>query len=66
MTLEDAHARLASALAPLGIEVGPEVLAVWVDLRAHGQDPMTPAALIRLARVADELLADAGLGLRRR
>lgn len=58
MTLEEIHARLSAALGPLGIEVGPEVLAVWLDLRAHGQEPLTPAAVIRLARVADEMLAD--------
>jgi len=61
VTLEEIHNRLSAALAPLGIEVGPEVLSVWLDLRAHGQDPLTPAALIRLARVADELLADTGV-----
>lgn len=63
MTLEETHGALAAALDPLGIEVGPEVLAIWLDRRARGREALPAAAVIRLARVADELLAD--LGVRR-
>ncbi len=60
MTLEEIHARLAAALEPLGIEVGPEVLALWLDRRTRGREALPAAAVIRLARIADELLVDAG------
>ena len=61
MTLEEAHQALGAALEPLGIDVGAEVLALWQDRRSHGREPLPTAVLIRHARVADELLSDAGV-----
>jgi len=55
-TLGDAFARLQSALEPLAIEVGEEVLDVWHDRAKHGTDPIPAASLERLAKVVDELL----------
>jgi hypothetical protein len=56
--LAQAHAALQAALEPLGVEVGPEVLALWIDREAHGREPLPTDALKRLADVAQRLLAD--------
>jgi len=55
MTLTQAHAQLRTALEPLGIEIGPEVLAQWKDRAQHGTAPLPADALRRLAFVAKEL-----------
>lgn len=56
--LESAHQRLAAALEPLGIDVGPEVLDVWLDRERYGREPLPASALRRLAGVARGLLQD--------
>jgi len=60
MTLTQAHAQLRGALEPLGIEVGPEVLAQWKDAVQHGREPLPADALRRLAFVAKELASSCG------
>lgn len=55
MTLAQAHADLKAALHPLGIEIGPEVLALWRDQQIHGGDPLPRETLRRLAAVAGRL-----------
>lgn len=57
--LSEAHAALAAALAPLHVEVGAEVLALWRDAERHGRDPLPADVLRRLAQVADRLIRQA-------
>lgn len=54
--LAEAHAALAAALAPLYIELGPEVLALWRDRELRGQDPLPVEAIRRLAECADRIV----------
>jgi hypothetical protein len=42
MNLAEKFRRLAHALEPLGIEIGPDVLDVWHDRHVHGRDPLPP------------------------
>ena len=58
--LKQAHDELKSALEPLGVELGGEVLFVWVDRDRHGHEPLPPAALRALANWATKHLADPG------
>lgn len=58
MRLAQAHDAVRGALEPLGIEVGPEVLALWLDRQAHGTAALPAQALRRLAGVVGELLAE--------
>ncbi|HXR74018.1 hypothetical protein [Actinocrinis sp.] len=60
MSLAQAHGELRAALEPLGIEVGPEILAQWKDLAQHGGQPLPADALRRLAVVAKELATSCG------
>lgn len=56
--LSDAHTNLAAALGPLGIEIGPEVLSIWLDRRKAGRDPLPAGALRALEELARQLLAE--------
>jgi hypothetical protein len=56
VSLRGAHEALTRALEPLGIEVGLEVLDVWQDRLAHGQDPLPAVALERLVATAQQLV----------
>lgn len=49
MSLSATYERLRSRLAPLGIEIGPDVLAIWIDRECHGEEPLPDAALRDLA-----------------
>ena len=49
--------QLRAALAPLGIEVTRDVLALWEDRRQHGHEPLPANALKTLAEVAASLHA---------
>jgi hypothetical protein len=50
--LRRAHAGLAAALRPLAIEIGRDVLDVWLDRHHHGVEPLPASALEALARWA--------------
>lgn len=56
MSAAETHAQWRAALEPLGIEVGPEVLALWRDREAHGCDPLPVDALRSLAHVVGWML----------
>ncbi len=49
--------RARDALAPFGIQVGREVLALWRDQQNHGHGPLMRAALIGERRQVDEVIA---------
>ncbi|HEU5427785.1 MAG TPA: hypothetical protein VFU74_12975 [Actinocrinis sp.] len=49
--------QLRAALAPLGIEITRDVLALWEDRRHHGREPLPANALKTLAEVAASLHA---------
>ena len=49
MNLAEKFRRLAHALQPLGIEIGPDVLDLWRDRDIHGRDPLPVSALEELA-----------------
>jgi hypothetical protein len=49
--LDERFRALTHALQPLGIEVGPEALALWKDRDAHGRDPLPDKALEELSDV---------------
>lgn len=53
---------LAAALGPLGVEVGRELLALWLDRQQHGRDPLPLAAVRDLARWAERRLAERAPG----
>jgi hypothetical protein len=55
--LTTTHQQLREALAPLGIEIGRDVLALWRDRECHGQEPLPDNALRHLADLATRLLA---------
>lgn len=57
MELSDAFEALRGTLEPLGIEIGPDVLALWRDRNLHGQDPLSSNALRRLHEAVDKILA---------
>jgi hypothetical protein len=59
LTLEQAYSALRSPLARLGVEIGPEVLALWQDRRRTGSAPLPEADLRELATLAQQLLAEA-------
>lgn len=58
MSLLESFEQMRAALAPLGVEVGPEVLAVWLDRQRHGRDPLPERAVRDLADWAAKQLAD--------
>ena len=43
--LAETYLDLHGALAPLGIEIGRDVLALWQDRECHGRDALPPDAL---------------------
>lgn len=49
MILCAAYDRLHAALAPLGIQIDPDVLDIWIERERHGQEPLPDAALRDLA-----------------
>lgn len=49
---------LTAALRPLGVEVGPELLALWLDRQRDGRDPLPLAAVRGLAGWATRRLAE--------
>lgn len=53
--LTRAFNQLRVALAPLGIEVTRDVLALWQDRRRHGREPLPANALKTIAEVATSL-----------
>lgn len=59
LTLERTHTALRYALSPLGIDIGPEVLALWLDRRHAGRAPIPEDALRDLSTLAEQLLAEA-------
>lgn len=48
--------RTRDALAPFGIQVGREVLALWLDQQNHAHGPLMRAALSSDRRRVDELI----------
>ena len=56
LTLEQAHAAMTRALHPLGIEIGPDILAVWRDRQRHGAEPLPTRTLQDLQRLVERLL----------
>ena len=55
MTLAEAFAALRAGLTPLGIEIGPDVLALWLDRDVHGREPLPADALRVLEELAGRL-----------
>lgn len=53
--LAETHAAFRGALEPLGIECGPEVLALWRDRQQCGNEPLPADALRRLGEIAERL-----------
>lgn len=58
LTLEQAYATMRAGLARLGIDIGPEVLALWQDRRRSGHAPLPKEHLRALADLAEQLLAE--------
>ncbi len=56
MSLVDTYLELRDALAPLGIDVGREVVALWQDRERHGREPLPADALKHLADLVTRLL----------
>lgn len=54
--LRELWLRMRRVLGPFGVQVGPEVLALWRDQAAHGQGPLR-AAERGDARAVDDLVA---------
>lgn len=59
LTLEQAYTCMRAALAHLGIDIGPEVLAMWQDRRRTGSAPLPEGDLRALSDLAEQLLAEA-------
>lgn len=59
LTLEQTYTCMRGALAHLGIDIGPEVLAVWQDRRRTGSAPLPEGDLRALSDLAAQLLAEA-------
>lgn len=57
MSLVESFEQMRAALAPLGVEIGPEVLAIWLDRQRHGRDPLPERAVRDLADWAAKQLA---------
>ena len=49
---------LRDALAPLGIDIGREVMALWRDREHHGRPALPPAALHALADLTARLVKE--------
>jgi hypothetical protein len=58
VSLVASHTQLARILKQFGIEIGPDVLAVWADRQTHAEQPLPAAALDELARWAAARMAD--------
>lgn len=58
MSLVESFEQMRAALAPLGVEVGPEVLAIWLDRQRDGREPLPERAVRELAAWAEKQLAD--------
>lgn len=56
MSTAETYLDLRDALAPLGIEVGREVLALWQDREHHGHEAIPADALRHLADLIARLL----------
>lgn len=57
MNLAETFITLQDALEPLGIRIGPEVLAGWQFHAGNGHQPLPPGALRHLVDVIDQVLA---------
>jgi hypothetical protein len=55
MSLTGTYRDLRDALAPLGIEIGREVLDLWHDRQHHGREPLPADALKHLAELTARL-----------
>lgn len=55
MNLAEVFNRLRTGLAPLGIELGTDVLGIWLDRERHGGEPLPDAAIQALAQWAASL-----------
>lgn len=51
------YEQLRQALAPLGVELGREVLALWQDRERHNSEPLPADALRHLADLTTRLIA---------
>ena len=58
MSLVESFEQMRAALEPLGIEIGAEVLAVWLDRQQHGREPLPKSALRDLIEWAEKVLAE--------
>lgn len=54
--LTTTYRQLREALAPLGIELDRDVLALWQDRERHSREPLPADALKRLAELVTGLL----------
>lgn len=60
MSFAAAYERLRAILTPLGVEIGPDTLALWRDRERVGREPLPAGALRDLAEWAAKQLADKG------
>lgn len=60
MNLADVFERLQAIMEQLGVEVGRETLAVWLDRTLANREPLPASALRDLAEWAAKQLADKG------
>lgn len=58
MSLTETYTRLQAALEPLAVEIGRDVLHIWLDREGAGREPLPEAALRDLADWAAKQLAD--------
>jgi hypothetical protein len=58
MNLTETYLDLRDALAPLGVEVGREVLALWQDREHHDREAIPADALKNLGELAARLLQE--------
>jgi hypothetical protein len=59
LTLEQAYTAMRPILDRLGIDIGTEVLDVWLDRRRAGRAPLPEADLRELSALVQQLLGDA-------
>lgn len=58
MSLPAVYERLRAILGPLGVEIGPDVLGIWLDRERDGREPIPPTALNDLMAWASMQLAE--------